>query len=65
MKYWEKIKEPITKTETPWFVKVMWCVGFLIGIIAVGIFAGFGIPSAWIFLFSAVEFCCSSGVWCN
>lgn len=39
MKYWDKIKEPITKTETPWFVKIMWCVGFLIGIIAVGIFA--------------------------
>ena len=39
MKYWEKIKEPITKTETPLFVKILWCIGFLIGIIAVGIFA--------------------------
>ena len=38
MKYWDKIKEPITKTETPLLVKAMWCVGFLIGIIGVGIF---------------------------
>ena len=39
MKYSEKIKQPITKTETPLFVKILWCIGFLIGIIAVGIFA--------------------------
>jgi len=39
MKYWEKIKEPITKTETPWFVKFMWCVGFLIGITVISLFA--------------------------
>ena len=39
MKYWEKIKEPITKNETPWFVKFMWGVGFLIGITIAGVIA--------------------------
>tara|TARA_Y100001938_G_scaffold148844_1_gene233722 strand:+ start:799 stop:1074 length:276 start_codon:yes stop_codon:yes gene_type:complete len=38
MKYWEKIKEPITKAETPWFVKFMWCVGFVIGFFVIGSF---------------------------
>ncbi len=39
MKYWEKIKEPITKTETPLFLKAMWCVGFSIGASIVGLLA--------------------------
>ena len=39
MKYWEKIKEPITKNETPWFVKFMRGVGFLIGVAIVSLFA--------------------------
>ena len=33
MKYWEKIKEPITKAETPWFLKFAYCVGYVIGIL--------------------------------
>ena len=37
MKYWEKIKDPITKTESSLLVKAAWCVGLLIGFIIIGV----------------------------
>tara|TARA_R110000744_G_scaffold346253_2_gene451755 strand:- start:1944 stop:2219 length:276 start_codon:yes stop_codon:yes gene_type:complete len=39
MKYWDKIKEPIAKTETSLFIKAIWCVGFIIGASIVGLLA--------------------------
>ena len=39
MKYWDKIKEPIAKTETSLFIKTIWCVGFIIGASIVGLLA--------------------------
>jgi len=61
MKYWEKIKEPITKPEAPWYVLIMWCVGFVIGLIGVGMFLvllyllfGFFFSLMWNFAVSPV-----------
>tara|TARA_R110002060_G_scaffold76093_1_gene86195 strand:- start:1179 stop:1454 length:276 start_codon:yes stop_codon:yes gene_type:complete len=39
MKYWDKIKEPIAKTETSLFIKTMWCIGVIIGASIVGLLA--------------------------
>ena len=36
MKYWEKIKEPITKTESSVWGKAIWIIGFLIGLTIIG-----------------------------
>ena len=39
MKYWDKIKEPIAKTETSLFIKTMWSIGVIIGASIVGLLA--------------------------